>query len=129
MPSTYAMYSEKYVPGIHLTDGIVRNIFQCEIVSIARDKAYMGIWQLFGLVGVLGKKICSVYPQLGNPVVRNDLNRIIMPRETNIHYVDQHKRRHGEQTLGAQSCRPSIANSLSSSNANSNRDSKMALDV
>ena len=41
----------------------------------------MGIWQLFGLVSVLGKKICSVYPQLGNPVVRNDLNRIIMPRE------------------------------------------------
>ncbi|KAH3862708.1 hypothetical protein DPMN_025682 [Dreissena polymorpha] len=40
----------------------------------------MGIWQIFALSSVLNAPIRSVYPEKGNPNVRQDLNRLILPR-------------------------------------------------
>ncbi|CAG2208384.1 THAP9 [Mytilus edulis] len=70
-----------YLPGIHLTENIIRSIYQKEIMKIRLDKTYMGIWQIHALSSVLCTPIYSVYPKLGNPNVRQDLNRLILPRE------------------------------------------------
>jgi len=45
----------------------------------------MGIWQTHALSSVLCCPIYSVYPNLGNPNVRLDLNRLIMPRNEEHH--------------------------------------------
>jgi hypothetical protein len=80
LPTWYAMYSELFLPGMLLNDTTIKALFQNEVVSVSEDKCYMGIWQLFALPSILKRPIVSVYPQLGNPSVRMDLNRIIFPR-------------------------------------------------
>lgn len=77
----FAMYSESYLPGLLLNATSINTLFQNEVVNVSRDKCYMGIWQLFALSSILKRPIVSVYPQLGNPSVRMDLNRTIFPRE------------------------------------------------
>lgn len=81
LPMRYAMYSESYLPGLLLNATSINILFQNEVVNVSRDKCYMGIWQLFALSSILKRPIVSVYPQLGNPSVRMDLNRTIFPRE------------------------------------------------
>jgi len=81
----YAQYSDMYVPGIHLTYNIVKDIYRKEVMKIRIDKTYMGIWQLHALASVLDTPIYSIYPKLGNPNVRTDLNRLIIPRENDNH--------------------------------------------
>ncbi|CAC5359740.1 unnamed protein product [Mytilus coruscus] len=81
LPTIYAQYSDMYLPGIHLTENIIRSIYQKEIMKIRLDKTYMGIWQIHALSSVLCTPIYSVYPKLENPNVRQDLNRLILPRE------------------------------------------------
>ncbi|CAC5390284.1 unnamed protein product [Mytilus coruscus] len=81
LPTIYAQYSDMYLPGIHLTENIIRSIYQKEIMKIRLEKTYMGIWQIHALSSVLCTPIYSVYPKLGNPNVRQDLNRLILPRE------------------------------------------------
>ena len=78
---SYAMYSDEYVPGSVLTDGIIEDIFEQEVMSIRDSQTFMGIWQLFALASILKRPIMSVYPKKGNPNVRNDLHRRIEPRE------------------------------------------------
>jgi hypothetical protein len=73
-----AMYSE--VPGIRLDDQLIKRIYQQEIMSIAKPKNYMGMWQMYGLASVLKMNICSCYPKRGNPNIREDLHRLIKPR-------------------------------------------------
>lgn len=70
----FAMYSEEYVAGVHLTPSIIEMIFEHEVLKLVKPKSYMGIWQLFGLSSVLQMPIYSVYPNLGNPMVRADLH-------------------------------------------------------
>ena len=43
------MYSDEYVPGSVLTDGIIEDIFEQEVMSIRDSQTFMGIWQLFAL--------------------------------------------------------------------------------
>jgi len=76
----FDMYSEEYVAGVHLTPSIIEMIFEHEVLKLIKPKSYMGIWQLFGLSSVLHMPIYSVYPNLGNPMVRADLHRLIIPR-------------------------------------------------
>jgi hypothetical protein len=76
----FAMYSEKYIPGILLNKETVAEIYHSEVIDACNDKRYMGIWQIFALSSVLGNPLFSVYPQRGNTNVRKDLHRLIMPR-------------------------------------------------
>lgn len=78
-----------YVPGMNLNDSMVRNIYQIELAKIKI------MWQMHALSSVLKSQIFSIYPKLGNPNVRSDLNRIVMPRnqlstqKTSIHSMDE----------------------------------------
>jgi hypothetical protein len=63
----------------------VKDIYRKEVMKIRIDKIYMGIWQLHTLASVLDTPIYSIYPKLGNPNVRTDLNRLIIPRDNGNH--------------------------------------------
>ena len=82
LPVTYAMYSDHYDPSTTtlFTDELVSRIYKQEVMDITSRGSFMGIWQLFALASVLGRTVRSVYPQLGNPNVRGDLNRTLLPR-------------------------------------------------
>jgi hypothetical protein len=80
---TQAQYSDMYVAGIHLTYNIVKDMYRKEVMKIRIDKTY--IWQLHTLANVLDTPICSIYPKLGNPNVRTDLNRLILSRDNDNH--------------------------------------------
>ncbi|XP_052789160.1 uncharacterized protein LOC128223800 [Mya arenaria] len=82
LPNHFAMYSDKFMPGSQLSPSKIRSIYEQEVLDICQNSVYMGIWQLFGLASVLGCNVQSVYPNLGNPHVREDLNRLIKPRGT-----------------------------------------------
>ena len=79
----YAQYSENFIPGTKLDKKKVRTLYRNEIMSITQDQSFMGIWQIHALSTVLNKPIYSVYPNLGNPSVRKDLNRQCNPRSWN----------------------------------------------
>ena len=84
LPTTYTMMSDIYFPGTKMTRAVIEEVFAQELQSIATRLVYMGIWQLFGLASVLKRKLRSVYPMKGNPLIRIDLNIILHPRiETN----------------------------------------------
>ncbi|CAC5372461.1 unnamed protein product [Mytilus coruscus] len=69
------MYSDEYEHGTVLTDRVIEDIFEQEIMKVRKSKSFMGIWQMFALSNVLKRLIFSVYPKKGNPVVRRDLHR------------------------------------------------------
>ena len=83
LPSQYAQYSPVYIPGRRLNKNAIRDIYRNEVMQIRRNREYMGIWQFHALASVLNSPIQSVYPQRGNPVVRKDLHRLIMPCQDN----------------------------------------------
>ena len=76
----YAMYSEEYMHDGKLTSDKIRDIYEREVLKITKEKVYMGIWQIHALSSVLGMSLRSIYPELGNPVVRRHLNRTVEPR-------------------------------------------------
>lgn len=43
LPQSYAMSSEKYLPGISLQANSVKDIYQSEVIDACMDKRYMGI--------------------------------------------------------------------------------------
>ena len=79
-PVTYAQYSDYYIYGEVLTTNKASEIYDKEVNEILQEDTYSGIWQVFALASVLGCPVCSVYPRKGNPSVRADLNRRILPR-------------------------------------------------
>ena len=78
----FSQYSEFYVPGVCLTNDIIKDIYRREVLSITEDRSFMGIWQMFALASVLELPLYSVYPMKGNLNVRKDMNRLIIPRQT-----------------------------------------------
>jgi hypothetical protein len=76
----YAQYSDMYVPGMLLDERTIEFIFKMETLKIRLDKSFMGIWQIHALSSVLNTPVFSIYPKLGNPRVRLDLNRVVLPR-------------------------------------------------
>ena len=76
----YAMFSDHYTQQ-HLTKASIQEIYRQEIHDILREGEFMGVWQLMALASVLRCPIFSVYPAKGCPGVRDDLHRLIMPRE------------------------------------------------
>ena len=81
LPKSYVMYSELYTPGDIITSSLIERTLFEEIRKVCSANEFMGIWQLFALASVLGRPLQSVYPNRGNPNVRKDLNRSILPRE------------------------------------------------
>lgn len=82
-PEQIAHVSESYL-GQHLTPSVVAQIFSKEINQTLKQGEYMGIWQLFALSSVLGKPIFSVYPHRGNINQRQEMHRLILPREGTV---------------------------------------------
>lgn len=80
LPRVYAQYSDMHVPGMLLDERTIENIFIMETLKIRLDRSYMGIWQIHALSSVLNAPVFSIYPKLGNPNVRLDLNRVVLPR-------------------------------------------------
>ncbi|CAC5358205.1 unnamed protein product [Mytilus coruscus] len=74
------MYSDEYEHGTVLTDRVIEDIFEQEIMKVRKSKSIVGIWQMFALSSVLKRPIFSVYPKKGNPVVRKDLHMRIESR-------------------------------------------------
>ena len=83
LSKTFAMFSEEYIPGVCLDNTTIKTVYENEVLKITEAKTYMGIWQVFALSSVLGSPLMSIYPQLGNPNVRNVLCRTVQPRERN----------------------------------------------
>ena len=80
-PSGVALFSD-LVQSTFMDREDTRSIYQKEIHQILKAKEFMGLWQVFALASVLKTPIFSIYPERGNPNVRKDLNRLILPRET-----------------------------------------------
>ncbi|KAK7110778.1 hypothetical protein V1264_014599 [Littorina saxatilis] len=49
-------------------------------MKITKAGVYMGIWQVCAVSSILKSPVFSVHPQTGNPIVRFDLHRLILPR-------------------------------------------------
>jgi hypothetical protein len=49
-------------------------------MKACKPRTYMGIWQLFGISSILQMPVFSVYPEVGDSLVRRDLHRLIQPR-------------------------------------------------
>ncbi|WAR25167.1 hypothetical protein MAR_010871 [Mya arenaria] len=76
----YAQYSEMFIPNEReMTNENIKSIYRKEILSITKDKSFMGIWQVHALSSVLKTPIQSVYPELGNRNVRKDMHKLIKP--------------------------------------------------
>ncbi|CAC5360184.1 unnamed protein product [Mytilus coruscus] len=76
----YAMYSDEFMHDRRLSDDVFKDIYRREIIKVTTEKTYMGIWQIHSLSSVLNMPIQSLYPELGNPLVRGHLHRMILPR-------------------------------------------------
>jgi len=83
LPNHFAMYSPQFIAGRKLTPDVIKRIYEKEVIDISRPNTFMGIWQLFAMAFVLQCQLYCVYPKLGNPGVRADLNRMILPRVAN----------------------------------------------
>jgi hypothetical protein len=79
-PAMVAQFSDNYTMQ-PLDDINVQTIYLKEVHQVLKPFEYMGTWQLFALASVLKTPIFSAYPHRGNPNVRRDLHRFIMPRE------------------------------------------------
>ena len=74
LPLAFALYSDVY------SGTNVKVTYKKEILAITKPGSYMGLWQIFAASSVLGCPIFSIYPQLGNPIVRSHIHRLIQPR-------------------------------------------------
>ena len=59
---TYAMFSDFYTPGVQLSPGDIRSLYERETLDIIKPASYMGMWQLHAVASVLGSPVQSVYP-------------------------------------------------------------------
>lgn len=70
----------------HLSDcfcGDLRYTFELEVMSVCRNSAYMGMWQLMAAANVFKTPICSVYPSLGPDTYISLCNQVLKPRSHN----------------------------------------------
>ena len=74
------MYSEQYQPGDQLTKEKIQQILELEISANMQNGSYMSIWQLFAFCSVLQRPVVSVYSVYGGHTVRNNMNRLLLPR-------------------------------------------------
>ena len=77
----YAMYSDEFMLDRRLSDDVIAEIYRREIMTVTKEKAYMGIWQMHSFSSVLKMTVLSIYPEHGNPEERALLNRMVYPRD------------------------------------------------
>ena len=77
LPKLYAMFLGQNAAG--LSDNVVETVFEREIMSLTKERSYMGIWQLFAGANVLGHPLRSVFPLRGSDAFRRDFNHICYP--------------------------------------------------
>ncbi|GFR62951.1 vertnin [Elysia marginata] len=80
MKKSYAMYSVYFIPNQTLSDEVIKDIYQKEVLALCKNKSYMRIGQIFALTSVLKMRIRNVYPDKGSPMVRKHLNRKFIPK-------------------------------------------------
>ena len=76
LPEQYAQYSDNYVPNTGIPLDVLA-LYRQEMMDICKNRAYMGIWQIFQTANVLNRPIHSVYPIIGNTNVIKDLNQTV----------------------------------------------------
>ena len=83
----FAMFSADFIPGISLTDDIIRLMLEKEIQAICTHKSFMGIRQIFALASVLQMQSFSVDPMLGENFYRTHLHNVLFPRVSSKCYT------------------------------------------
>ena len=77
LPEIYAMFSGQNSAG--LSDNVVETVYEREVMSIAKNGTYMGMWQLFAAANVLAHPIRSVFPMRGSEQFRRNFNHLCLP--------------------------------------------------
>ena len=76
LPEQYAQYSDNYIPNTGVELDVVA-LYKQKVLDITKNRAFMGIWQVFQATNVLKRPIRSVFPHIGNENVIKDLNRTV----------------------------------------------------
>ena len=74
MVEQFTQYADNCIQGQNFN---VEQIYELEVLDIAKDNTYMGIWQVFQATNVIGHSIRSIYPENANCNIRLDLNRTV----------------------------------------------------
>ena len=74
LPEQYGQYSDNYNPYVQFN---LKRLYEQEVLDICADGAFCGIWQIFQACNVIQCPIQSIHPRIGNPNVREDLNRTV----------------------------------------------------
>ena len=77
-----AQFSAEHVTQDVLTPNKISEIYSEEIQSVLTRGTPMSMWQILAMSSVLEVPLFSVYPQMGSNAVRNDLHRLVLPRQT-----------------------------------------------
>ena len=72
LPQQYGQYSENYNPYVEFN---LKGLYEQEVLDICKDSTFCGIWQIFQVCNVIHCPIQSIHPRIGNPNIREDLNR------------------------------------------------------
>ena len=83
LPEVYSKYSDYYVNGQRITENTVDYIYTQEIHECSRLGSFMGLWQFAQAATVLNTPIQSVFPECGDPLMRQDFNRTFFPLNYN----------------------------------------------
>lgn len=89
------MYLDNDFLSMLLDEKTIEYIFIMETLKIRFDRSYMGSWQIHALSSVLSAPVFSINPKLGNPNVRLDLNRVVLPENYVSVEVDPSGHQHG----------------------------------
>ena len=77
----YAQFSAEFITNDVLTENKISEIYSEEIRTVLKMGTSMGVWAMFALASVLHMPIFAVYPHLGSKAAREDLHRLILPRQ------------------------------------------------
>ena len=87
IPETYARYSDHYISGQVMTEDSIMYMYCKELHDCAQKNAYMGLWQMAQAATVLSVPVRSVYPQVGDDVMRRDFHRTFYPIDKPPHDI------------------------------------------
>ena len=80
--STYCTYWDEYTQGMDVSGENVIKFYKNEVMSLTQEYQFCGIWQIHQAASVLGHPIYSIYPHCPVYSVRDDHNRVVLPRRT-----------------------------------------------
>lgn len=79
LSQVYAQYGEHIRHGQKLDRDNVATLYDMELLSIARDGTYCGIWQFFQACNAVNMPLRGIYPMRGASTIRKDFNRVFYP--------------------------------------------------